>query len=184
MMKRFILIVCGSFVGAFLAFLIFLFVGMIMSFAIMGSMGSGNSKKAVAVSKHSILKLDLGANISERGGNDPIDMMSLMRGDGLPSSLGLNTILSAIENAADDDKVDGIYIECNGLSASPATMKTIRLLTSMLGHPNSSLKNFNTSSKSFSSKVELTHTSNLNIILLDLSAFVLSTNLTPLIYSL
>jgi protease-4 len=126
MMKRFILIVCGSFVGAFLAFLIFLFVGMIMSFAIMGSMGSGNSKKAVAVSKHSILKLDLGANISERGGNDPIDMMSLMRGDGLPSSLGLNTILSAIENAADDDKVDGIYIECNGLSASPATMKTIR----------------------------------------------------------
>ena len=126
MMKRFILIVCGSFVGAFLAFLIFLFVGMIMSFAIMGSMGSGNSKKAGAVSKHSILKLDLGANISERGGNDPIDMMSLMRGDGLPSSLGLNTILSAIENAADDDKVDGIYIECNGLSASPATMKTIR----------------------------------------------------------
>ena len=126
MMKRFILIVCGSFVGAFLAFLIFLFVGMIMSFAIMGSMGSGNSKKAVAVSKHSILKLDLGANISERGGNDPIDMMSLMRGDGLPSSLGLNTILSAIENAANDDKVDGIYIECNGLSASPATMKTIR----------------------------------------------------------
>ena len=100
MMKRFILIVCGSFVGAFLAFLIFLFVGMIMSFAIMGSMGSGNSKKAVAVSKHSILKLDLGANISESGGNDPIDMMSLMRGDGLPSSLGLNTILSAISRQA------------------------------------------------------------------------------------
>lgn len=126
MVKKFILIVCGSFVGAFLAFLIFMFVGMIMSFAIMGSMGSGSSKKAVSVSKHSILKLDLGATINERGGNDPLDMMSLMRGNGLPSSLGLNTVLSAIENAAKDDKVDGIYIECNGLNAAPATLKTIR----------------------------------------------------------
>jgi len=50
----------------------------------------------------------------------------LMSGEGMPSSLGLNTILSAIENAADNDKVDGIYMECNGVSAAPATLKAIR----------------------------------------------------------
>jgi protease-4 len=126
MMKKFILIVCGSFVGAFLAFMFFMLSAMIMSFVIMGSMSLGGGKKAVNVSKHSILKIDLGTEISERGGNDPVDMMSLLQGNGMPSSLGLNTVLSAIKNAADNDKVDGIYIECNGVSAAPATLQTVR----------------------------------------------------------
>ena len=125
-MKKFILIVCGSFVGAFLAFL-FLIAAMIVSFAIMGTMGSmGSVKKSTIVNKHSILKIDLGTTISERGGSDPLDMMSLMMNRELPSSLGLNTVLSAIENAAENDKVEGIYIECNGVSAAPATLQTMR----------------------------------------------------------
>ncbi len=125
MMKKFILIVCGSFVGAFLAFLFFMFAAMMMSIGIMGSMSMGSSK-SVSVSKHSILKLDLGTSIEERGGEGAIDMMSLMQGQGMPSSLGLNTLVSAIENAAMDDKVDGIYIECNGVSAAPATLEKAR----------------------------------------------------------
>ena len=125
MMKKFILIVCGSFVGAFLAFLFFMFAAMIMSFAIMGSMGKSSSKPGI-VSKHSILKIDLGTDIIERDGSNAVDMMSLLNGQGLSSSLGLNTLLSAIENAASNDKVDGIYIECNGVSAAPATLQTVR----------------------------------------------------------
>ena len=96
-----------------------------MGVAIM-SMGMGGSKKTVSVSKHSILKIDLGTDISERSGSDPLDMMSFMRGEGLPTSLGLNTVVSAIKNAAENDKVDGIYIECNGVSAAPATLQTMR----------------------------------------------------------
>ena len=126
MMKKFILIVCGSFVGAFLAFLFFMFAAMIMSFGIMGSMSNMGSKKTVSVGKHSILKIDLGTDISERGGNDPIDMMSLMQGGGIEPSLGLNTLVSAIENAAENDKVEGIYLECNGVSAAPATLEKVR----------------------------------------------------------
>jgi protease-4 len=126
MMKKFILIVCGSFVGAFLAFLFFMFAAMMMSIGIMGAMGSMSSKKNVTVSKHSILKIDLGTSISERSGNDPLDMMALMQGEGIPTSMGLNTFISAIENAAEDDKVDGIYIECNGVSAAPATLEKMR----------------------------------------------------------
>ena len=125
MMKKFILIVCGSFVGALLAFLFFMVAAMIMSFAIMGSMNM-SPKKTTTIGKHSILKIDLGTTINERSGNAPLDMMSLLRGEGLPSSLGLNTVVSAIENAASNDKVDGIYLECNGVSAAPATLKTVR----------------------------------------------------------
>ena len=125
MMKKFILIVCGSFVGAFLAFMFFMFAAMIMSFTIMGSMGRmGSTKGTVTVSKHSILKLDLGTTISERGGDEAIDMFSMLQGD-MPSDLGLNTLLSAIDNAATNDKVDGIYIECNGVSAAPATLQAV-----------------------------------------------------------
>ena len=124
MMKKFILIVCGSFVGAFLA-LLFMVFAMIISFAIMGTMNIGG-KKSGLVSKHSILKIDLGTNISERGGSEPMDMMSFIRGDGMPVNLGLNTAISAIENAAENDKVEGIYLECNGVSASPATLQTLR----------------------------------------------------------
>jgi protease-4 len=99
---------------------------MMMSIGIMGAMGSMSSKKNVTVSKHSILKIDLGTSISERSGNDPLDMMALMQGEGIPTSMGLNTFISAIENAAEDDKVDGIYIECNGVSAAPATLEKMR----------------------------------------------------------
>ena len=35
-------------------------------------------------------------------------------------------MISAIENAASNDKVDGIYIECNGVSAAPATLQAMR----------------------------------------------------------
>ena len=123
MMKKFILIVCGSFVGAFLAFIFFMIASMVMSFAILGSMSMGGGKSAT-VSKHSILMLDLGTDISERS-SDSMDMMSLVMNGESSSTLGLNTLVSAIENAADNDKIEGIYIECNGISAAPATMKTI-----------------------------------------------------------
>ena len=124
MMKKFILVVCGSFVGAFLAFML-LILSMFVSFAVMSAMGMGG-KKSGAVSKHSILKIDLGTTVNERGGDDPMDMMSLLMNNGMPSSLGLNTVISAIENAAENDKVEGIYIECNGVSAAPATLKAMR----------------------------------------------------------
>ena len=124
MMKKFILVVCGSIVGTILALILFMFLA-IMSIGIMGSC-MGGTKKSVSVTDHSILKLDLGTEITERSGSMPFDMMSMLRNEGLPSSTGLNTLLSAIENAAENDKVDGIYIECNGVSAAPATLKTVR----------------------------------------------------------
>ena len=137
MLKKFFLIVCGSFVGTILAFLIFTFVSIIMSFAIMGSMVMGGSKSSVNVGKHSILKLDLGTTINEREGSEPLDMMALLQNRGLPESTGLNLLVAAIENAAENDKVDGIYIECNGIIAAPATLEKLR----------SSLKKFKKSGK-------------------------------------
>ena len=125
MMKKFILIVCGSLVGTVLAFVLFMFLAFFLSMAIM-SMGMSSGKNAVSVSKQSILTLDLGTPITERNGNDPIDMMSLMQGEGLPTSMGLNTVLDGIKKAADNDNIDGIFIKCNGVSGAPATLEAVR----------------------------------------------------------
>ena len=43
MMKKFILIVCGSFVGALLAFMFFMFAAMIMSFASVSAVAARRS---------------------------------------------------------------------------------------------------------------------------------------------
>ena len=126
MMKKLILIVCGSFVGAFLAFMFFMFTAMMMSFAIMGSMNIDSSKKAVKVSKHSILSLDLSIPITERDGSSAFDMMTLLQGDGMPTPVGLNTMLDGIKKAADDKNIDGIFIKCDGVSGAPATLEALR----------------------------------------------------------
>ena len=124
MMKKFLLVVCGSFVGVTLALIVFVISSIVMSVAIM-SMGSKMGAPSASVQKNSILHLDLNGDITERGGSSEMDMMSLMQGGVEPAS-SLATIKAAISAAKDNDKIRGIYVECNGSLASPATREEIR----------------------------------------------------------
>lgn len=123
-MKKFLLIVCGSFVGVYLALTFFFIVSIIMSFAMIGiSAMSGGSSKTVA--KNSILHIELNGEIKERGGKSDMDFMAMLQGNNVKSE-GLNTLVSAIKNAKDNKNIDGIYIECEGVAANPATLFTLR----------------------------------------------------------
>lgn len=124
MMKKFLLIVCGSFVGTFLALFFCIIASMIMSFAIMGASSMG-SKKTASVDKNSILYIALDGDINERGGGTPVSMMDMMNGN-QQYSQGLNVLLAAIKEAKDNKKIDGILIDCKGGSASPATREALR----------------------------------------------------------
>lgn len=135
MMKKFLLIVCGSFVGTTLALLVFMLMSIVFSIAMM-SIGSSMSKSTTAVQKNSILHLKLEGEISEREGGGDMSMMALIQGDNT-SSIGLNTLIAAIEKAKTDKKIEGIYIECEGAAAAPATRQTLR----------NALKNFKQSGK-------------------------------------
>lgn len=122
MMKKFLLVVCGSFVGVTLALTVFVFSAIIFSVVLI-SMGDKSSTPVV--SEHSILHLDLNGVIEERGGKSDFDFVAMLQGNDT-KKVGLNTMVEAIKKAKDDEKIDGIYIECGGVAAEPATLMAVR----------------------------------------------------------
>lgn len=121
MMKRFWTIVAGSFVGVWLGLIVFSVLSVIFSFAFLGAMSSfGTTNKSVEA--NSILHLDLGISVTERQNSDMV--ASIFSEE--EQSDGLSTILKAIEEAKNNDKIKGIYIECNGVDAGIATIHEIR----------------------------------------------------------
>ena len=124
MMKKFLLVVCGSFVGVFLALIVFMVSCIIMSIAMVG-MGSALGGSSVSVEKNSILHIELSDEITERDGTGEVSMLSMVQGGGIPTTSSLVTIRAAISEAKDNKKIRGIYLECNGALASPATREAI-----------------------------------------------------------
>lgn len=123
MLKKFFLIVCGSFVGAVLAFTFFMFASIIMSFAIFGSM---SKVQTVSVEKNSILHIDLGGEIVERTtSQDPFAQYVPYMGSG-EAEISLQELLSAIDEAKDNDRIKGIFLDCRGVAAAPASLQTLR----------------------------------------------------------
>ncbi len=126
MMKKFILVVCGSFVGVTLSLMLFTIASVIISFAIMASMGASSAAKPIG--DNSILHITLDGDIPERDGAGDFDLMSIVSngGDIQQPGASLATLKQAIEYAADNDKIKGIYLECNGADAAPATLYELR----------------------------------------------------------
>lgn len=122
MMKRFWIIVCGSFVGVWLASIILSVISIIFSLFFIGSITTISSS-VKSVDKNSVLLIDLGITVSERDGStDPLNPLSVNK----PSSTGLTTIIKGIQAAADNYNVTAICLECNGISAGCASLKEIR----------------------------------------------------------
>ena len=135
MMKKFLLIVCGSFVGTTLALVVFMLMSIVFSIMLM-SIGDSMGKTSASVQKSSILHLKLTGEIAERDGGSDVSMIDMLQGGGT-TSVGLNTLLAAIDKAKADKKIEGIYIECDGSAAAPATRFALR----------KALKDFKTSGK-------------------------------------
>lgn len=124
-MKQFWNIVLGSFVGVWIALMLFSVASFFMSFAFMGMMSIAGNSSTASITDNSVLKLDLGITVDEIVDESDIDFMSIMLGDDSQTT-GLNEILHSIEVARDDDRIAGIYIECNGISAGTASLYEIR----------------------------------------------------------
>lgn len=122
-MKNFFTTVLGSFVGVWLALILFSVISVIMSFAIFGSMLGSMSEGTKPVQDKSILYINLKGAIPERSLGQ--DMLStILKEEGSGSSL--ETILNSIKVAKDNDKIKGIFIECNGNGGGLASLYEIR----------------------------------------------------------
>ncbi|MFP4557520.1 MAG: signal peptide peptidase SppA [Bacteroidales bacterium] len=104
-----------------------LVTSLLLFFILLGVIGVivSKSDKPVDVKDNSILALKLDKEIVDRSSNNPMDDFDYMNFKPVPK-LGLNNILKAIKNAADDPKIKGIYIENENIPAGAGTLEEIR----------------------------------------------------------
>ncbi len=107
--------VAGIFVSGFLIS-IGLFILTVMAIV------SSATHSEYSVKDKSILYLDLSREIVEQPAS--LDIMAKLTNDG-PSADVLYNIIDAIDAAADDDRIKGIFIDANGSSAGTAQRKAI-----------------------------------------------------------
>lgn len=90
-------------------------------FCLIGLAGIAASEGSSSVEKGSILRIRLSGEMTEREESTP--MALLMGGN---ENLALDDLLKAIEKAAIDENVEGIYLEGGALMASPAMAQELR----------------------------------------------------------
>lgn len=101
-----------------------LLTGLLWLMILLGIAGSASS--SVDVKEHSILKIDLGENITDSPSSNPFaefDFMSMT----MTRSLSLYQALQALDAARDDDRIEGIYLRLNGAgTTSLAILEELR----------------------------------------------------------
>jgi len=86
-----------------------------------GMVASGESETRVI--ENSVFNLKLQGTVHERSTDNPI--LSMLSQDE-QVEVGLDDIVSSLEKAAENDKIKGLFLEAKGLSASPASVMSIR----------------------------------------------------------
>jgi len=102
---------------------LFLFGAITFVFGLMTLIGMiASDETGKGIEDNSVLVLNLSGEITEQGGND---ILGKLTGNAL-NEIGLNDLLSAIRKAKENDKIKGIYIETDMLSARYATLQELR----------------------------------------------------------
>ncbi|MCM1517448.1 MAG: signal peptide peptidase SppA [Pseudoflavonifractor sp.] len=114
----------SAFLGSMAALWLTIILGSILSAVMMIVMMAGvsNMSQSVNLRDKSILYLDLSGSITER--RTPVRLIDEIYNQG-SASMPLDEVLRAIRRAADDSKIKGIYIDCNGAASGLATADAI-----------------------------------------------------------
>lgn len=121
MLKNFFISMLGAIAGFWIS-LMLLFLVMVM--AIAGSVASmvlNSSEQDIKVEKGSILRISLDTQIEER--HSPRDIQAFINEEPEPQTL--ENLIYAIKAAKEDDRIVGIFLNCNGASAGLATRQTL-----------------------------------------------------------
>ena len=116
-MKDFLKYVAATIVGLLLAWAVFFFMGLSMIVSL-----SSATEATPVVSQNTLLKISLSGIIAERSFENPFAMLDNERLE----KQGLDDLLHAIDVAAEDDDIKGIYIEAGSVSADFATLQELR----------------------------------------------------------
>lgn len=103
-----------------------LVLGIFLLFAILAGIGASMSDtETVEVKDNSVLHIKLDFELKERGNNSPFGNFDPSTFEAKPS-VGLNNILASLKNAANDDKIKGVYLDLQSTPAGMATVEEIR----------------------------------------------------------
>lgn len=124
MLKKFFMNMLSSFVGAWIALVLFGVVAVMVGIGIVAKMGSSAAENT-NVSKGSVLTIDLSGVIEERETPLDLDYISLLQKD-VSRPQTLENLVLAIREAAENKNISAIYLKCNGVSARLATLNALR----------------------------------------------------------
>lgn len=113
-----------AFLGSMAALWLTVILSGVLSIVMMVVMMAGVSKMSpsATVQKKSILYIDLTGSIAERQQQTRLIDELYSQGE---RPIALDEVLRAIRRAAEDDKIKGIYIDCNGATSGLATADAI-----------------------------------------------------------
>ena len=118
-MKDFLKFTLATVVGIIVATVALFFISMLAIFGIAAS-----SESETQVEDNSVMELNLNGIMNERSmESSPIDFM-LSQAD--MTYIGLDDVLASIKKAKENDKIKGIYLQCNILATSYASLEAIR----------------------------------------------------------
>lgn len=124
MLKRFFLNALSSFLGAWVAIVIFGAVCVMVVVGLIARLGASQITQT-QVSKDSVLTINLQGEVDEIETPIDFDYTSLLSG-GIEKKQSLTLLRQAIEAAAENRNIKAIYLKCNSIVASPATLNAIR----------------------------------------------------------
>lgn len=122
-MKQFLLNVLATIVGLFVTMVLCSMLSFIMLIAIMAA---GMSEETPRIKKDTVLKITLEGSLMEReSASSFADQLRAINGDE-SKMMSLAELVKAIDGAVTDDKIVGIYLDCRGVSAMPASLEFVR----------------------------------------------------------
>lgn len=124
MLRRFFLNALSSFLGAWVAIVLFGAVCTILAVGLIAKLGASQVSQT-QVSKDSILTINLQGELDEMSTPLDLDYTTLLAGN-IEKKQSLTELVRAIEEAATNKNIRAIYLKCNSLVASPATLNALR----------------------------------------------------------
>ncbi|MBQ5750279.1 MAG: signal peptide peptidase SppA, partial [Bacteroidaceae bacterium] len=125
-MKKFFKTTFACVLGTLIAGLILVLIFTVMLVGVTASSVTSQEKPFISKA-NSVLKIELSGTLQERYEEDVnFDPAALLNQSGNESSVGLDQFRKALDAAANDKNIVGIYIDAKGLSAMPASIEQVR----------------------------------------------------------
>lgn len=118
-MKNFFISFLGTLAGIWFSIIV---LGVFSVLLLAVAIASGASTGSVSVKHHSVLYIDLDCTVTES--KQPRNIMAELQGD-MDNVEPLNRLVAVIGRAATDDKIDGIFLDCNGATAGLAQFQAL-----------------------------------------------------------